>query len=187
MSMTTSAAKVAVTMVNGGLTTEHYASLLEMLEQVLNHSGEAIFKDFMRLALPRVIERWKRGREQEAIMDQDQSRLLHDYELCSGCELIANERYRQIKREGFTEAHDDEHKESELLWAAVCYAAPKDIFRLDPENDPFDPWPWAGDWDKRKKHGVIKRLVIAGALIAAELDRLQRIEAGNLKAAEESA
>ena len=36
-----------------------------------------------------------------------------------------------------------------------------------------DGWPWSKDWDKRKKHDQMRSLVIAGALIAAEIDRLQ--------------
>lgn len=35
-----------------------------------------------------------------------------------------------------------------------------------------DAWPWDKKWDKRRKHDKVRSLVIAGALIAAELDRL---------------
>lgn len=35
-----------------------------------------------------------------------------------------------------------------------------------------DAWPWDSRFDKRKKHNKIRSLVIAGSLIAAELDRL---------------
>lgn len=51
----------------------------------------------------------------------------------------------------------------------------------------FDPFPahWHGEYteagidlDKRKKHSRLRQLVIAGALIAAEIDRVQRAEAG---------
>lgn len=38
-----------------------------------------------------------------------------------------------------------------------------------------DGWPWGKEWDKRKKHDKIRSLVIAGALIAAELDQLNKI------------
>ena len=52
----------------------------------------------------------------------------------------------------------------------------------------FDPFPsdWCGEysqdgtnWDKRKKHSRLRQLVIAGALVAAEIDRLQRATAAN--------
>lgn len=39
-----------------------------------------------------------------------------------------------------------------------------------------DGWPWDVEWDKRKKHDMRRSLVIAGALIAAELDRLNSID-----------
>lgn len=35
-----------------------------------------------------------------------------------------------------------------------------------------DGWPWEESWDKREKHDMLRSLVIAGALIAAEIDRL---------------
>lgn len=37
-----------------------------------------------------------------------------------------------------------------------------------------DGWPWGEEWDKREKHDLMRSLVIAGALIAAEIDRLQK-------------
>ena len=113
----------------------------------------------------------------------------------NGAKLIAAERERQIKREGWTAEHDDEHSKGEMAIAAACYASPKPLFvhekrmvqmnssRGADENcyvydrrlveDYFDPWPW--DEDKRNKHDRLRQLVIAGALIAAEIDRLQRL------------
>lgn len=35
-----------------------------------------------------------------------------------------------------------------------------------------DAWPWDSKWDKREKHNTLRSLVIAGALIAAEIDRI---------------
>ena len=107
-----------------------------------------------------------------------------------GTDLIVAERRRQIEKEGWTAEHDDEHDGGELAWAAVCYAAPDMVYAADNiEADETgvdlrlrDPWPWDETWDKRKKHGRknrgrIRQLQIAGALIAAELDRLLREEA----------
>jgi hypothetical protein len=37
-----------------------------------------------------------------------------------------------------------------------------------------DPWPWEPEWDKRGSGDRMRDLVKAGALIAAEIDRLQR-------------
>lgn len=114
----------------------------------------------------------------------------------SGIERIAAERARQVSAEGWTPEHDDRHLESELAFAAICYAAPTRIkaelvIRKPsncgcreancPHESMFgeiqwsDPWPWDKVWDKRKKHDEIRRLEIAGALIAAEIDRLLRL------------
>lgn len=89
----------------------------------------------------------------------------------TGADLIAAERQRQMVKEGWTPEHDAEHMSGELAWAAVCYAAPKSVY----VDGGAEPWPWAKEWDKRDKHDRQRRLVIAGALIAAEIDRLQRL------------
>lgn len=92
----------------------------------------------------------------------------------SGIARISAERARQIGGEGWSAAHDDEHAEGEMAWAAVCYAAPGKVYRV--ASGPYDPWPWERHWDKRTKHDRIRQLTIAGALIAAEIDRLLRVE-----------
>ena len=103
--------------------------------------------------------------------------------MSKGIKLIAAERKRQIEQEGWTPKHDDQHTFGQLSVAAACYAVAgvvrpgdSDWLRVvDPRGN--DAWPWMKKWDKRRKHVRIRRLVIAGALIAAEIDRLNR-EAG---------
>ena len=107
----------------------------------------------------------------------------------TGIEMIAEERARQVAVEGWSPEHDKQHTSGELAWAAVCYAAPAPIFiqMRGPLRVAFvDPWPseWASRWDKRpKKAGSyalaepteaerLRMLIKAGALIAAEIDRL---------------
>lgn len=91
----------------------------------------------------------------------------------NGIESIAAERRRQIEVEGWTPEHDDEHDSGELAAAAACYT----VAAIDPEGiTPLDqlpiPWPWAPEWYKpANPRGA---LVKAGALIAAEIDRLDR-------------
>lgn len=117
----------------------------------------------------------------------------------TGAELIAAERKRQIEREGWTPEHDDEHTDGSLALAAVCYATPVLLYQHDPFALGFvfaDPWPesWSDGWDKRYAYGERKDnpgnmppdpatytederldlLVKAGALLAAEIDRLLR-------------
>lgn len=98
-----------------------------------------------------------------------------------GVEVIRAERERQLRDKGYSPEHDDEHDLGELALAAALYALPYDA-KVGPEpllkQDDFialhialetgcgfyvDPEP-----DK------LRRLAKAGALIAAEIDRLKR-------------
>ncbi len=112
----------------------------------------------------------------------------------TGAERIAKERLRQIEQEGWTPDHDDDHCRSEMTRAAICYAASAaelDVYQKRGYRGSVtfsDPWPddWSINWDKRprlrsgqfkldnKVHVRIRMLEKAGALIAAEIDRLLR-------------
>lgn len=108
----------------------------------------------------------------------------------TGIERIAAERLRQVTAEKFDAQHDQEHKKNELAWAAVCFAAPDRVYTKKDFATSIafdDPWPWEAQWDKRPrpsqgnfpepekatKKQRIDLLTKAGALIAAEIDRLQ--------------
>jgi hypothetical protein len=115
-----------------------------------------------------------------------------------GAQLIVLERERQLTHKGWTTEHDDGHTGEQLAMAAACYATP-DLIRIKTERIAnttsfTDPWPWdsnTGCNDMRPRRGNvilpnsvwtenapldrIRQLVKAGALIAAEIDRLQRI------------
>ena len=86
-----------------------------------------------------------------------------------GAALIAAERSRQITTEGWTPEHDAEHIHGELRDAAIAYLMATDDRAGD---NAIDIWPWHESWWKPKD--PISNLVRAGALIAAEIDRLQR-------------
>lgn len=117
----------------------------------------------------------------------------------SGAERIAAERRRQVEEEGWTAEHDEMHVRGELALAAVCYAAPERVYverRTELGAVSFiDPWPFRPlpharghtDWDKRKamrkgnyplwpdeqtQEQRVELLTKAGALIAAEIDRI---------------
>jgi hypothetical protein len=105
----------------------------------------------------------------------------------TGIELIAAERRRQLEEEGWTAEHDDQWKSGELARAAACYALlPKD--RHESKLDKYFTsyfswskilrklWPWGMDWYKPTPENRIRELEKAGALIAAEIDRLLRLE-----------
>ena len=90
---------------------------------------------------------------------------------------IAAERKRQIDQEGWHPSHDDAHSNGELAGAAACYAMhgvsiQNVALRQGVKAMVRDLWPWAQSWwkptDRRRD------LVKAGALIAAEIERLDR-------------
>jgi hypothetical protein len=110
----------------------------------------------------------------------------------NGAERIAAERKRQVEEEKWSPGHDDTHDYGELAWAAVCYAAPDLVFERKEYATEIrftDPWPWDEEYDKRPMDGNtvlvnatlptedrIRQLEKAGALIAAEIDRLLRVK-----------
>ena len=92
---------------------------------------------------------------------------------------IAAKRMRQILVEGFDAAHDDQHDRGELALAAACYAlATTDCTDKSLVHESL--WPFERKWWKPK--GRRHNLEVAGALLAAELDRLQRIDEGGIDA-----
>jgi hypothetical protein len=88
--------------------------------------------------------------------------------MIAALDAIAAERVRQIGVEGCSPEHDDEqHSGGELADAAACYARGKQMSGV---------WPWTDEWwkpgsDRRRQ------LVKAGALIVAEIERLDRAAA----------
>lgn len=94
-------------------------------------------------------------------------------------EDIATERQRQIDVEGWTTSHDDDHGNAQLARAAAAYAIHTaaetyvdPLSRLRVQNFAKEAWPWADDWFK--PGDARRNLVKAGALIAAEIERLDR-------------
>lgn len=87
-------------------------------------------------------------------------------------DLIAIERKRQVDGEGYDPAHDDAHRDGEILAAADCYVANVRMtcgYRAD--GVPVG-WPWEpGYW---KPKDAVRDYVRAGALMVAERERLER-------------
>jgi hypothetical protein len=97
----------------------------------------------------------------------------------TGIERIAAERKRQIEEEGFTAKHDDQWKNGQLAMAAASYACVPDYYEWDTEDSFLDPpkiWPFDSFWWKPRRFDRIRELEKAGALVAAEIDRLLRTE-----------
>jgi hypothetical protein len=99
----------------------------------------------------------------------------------TGIELIAAERKRQIREEGFTAEHDKGQYQNQLSRLAACYAIPENLRQYLDEKHGYAfsfliPYGWLGRWFKPDLNNRIRELEKAGALIAAEIDRLQRLE-----------
>jgi hypothetical protein len=88
---------------------------------------------------------------------------------------IVAERRRQIEAEGWTPEHDDEHGAGEMAAAAAAYAFSAATEGRYYAADPLGFWPWDAKWWKPK--GARRDLVRAGALIVAEIERLDRAAA----------
>ena len=116
--------------------------------------------------------------------------------ISNACRDVIAERQRQIEKEGWKPEYDDEHSDGSLAMAAVSYALPvtergtKEVAHHhewsgcarydDSAWTPVGsaavpiPWPWDGQYwkpgDRRRE------LVKAGALILAEIERLDRAD-----------
>ncbi len=114
-------------------------------------------------------------------------------ELTGAARDVLTERTRQVTAEGCTAEHDDEHDQGDLAAAASAYA----LFAADELNpysqgygtyrdEPPEMWPWheglcgRGEGPEKTKPAWWKptaprhALVKAGALILAEIERLDR-------------
>ena len=109
----------------------------------------------------------------------------------TGIDLIIEERKEQIEKHGWTHEHDDdEHSAGQLAYAAAQCASPEIIYQKEELKgainfDILDYWTWELP---TKHHGnVLKdnfdcsnkqrihQLKVAGALCAAEIDRINRL------------
>jgi len=100
----------------------------------------------------------------------------------TGAALIVAERVRQICEEGWTPEHDAGHMPDDLARAATCYAMPsrmrQEILTREYTADTLDKdwpisiWNWGEECWKPTPDDRVRELVKAGALIAAEIDRI---------------
>lgn len=120
--------------------------------------------------------------------------------LTSAAVDVLNERKRQIEAEGWTPEHDDTHNQGDLALAAAVYASPVNIYRkkfVAGGVSFLDPFPW--DYGKHYEYGENRPtgrnygsnvppdpstynyeerrdlLVKAGALVLAEIERIDRL------------
>jgi hypothetical protein len=100
-------------------------------------------------------------------------------DLCSACAGVAiaheilEERFRQSEEEGYSVAHDDAHRHGELAMAAAALAS---FATYSEERRAGHAWRsplWPAGWEWKPKDRR-RDLIRAGALIIAELERLDR-------------
>lgn len=88
-----------------------------------------------------------------------------------GAAGIIAERRRQIEEEGYANPHDDKWQADQLIGAAMSYLHAE----LHGSTKQPPMWPWlAHYWKPQDRRRNLER---AGALIAAELSRMDRLEA----------
>ncbi|MCC3679189.1 hypothetical protein LLE81_00060 [Staphylococcus epidermidis] len=109
---------------------------------------------------------------QEALRGHCQTYMAGAPLLSTAARDVLAERNRQITAEGWTPAHDDEHSEGEMADAAGCYAHAAAGWNTYSARD---RWPWSLKWWKPSTPR--RDLVKAGALILAEIERLDRAAA----------
>lgn len=89
---------------------------------------------------------------------------------------VLTERRRQTEIEGWTPAHDDEHRDGSLATAAACYAHPRGlggVYEVPQRPVPLD-WPWeVAAWRPKDRR---RNLVRAAALLLAEIERIDRAD-----------
>lgn len=95
--------------------------------------------------------------------------------------LITDERERQFAN-GYTTQHDDLHARGQIASAAESFAAAAACQARGnsvdtAERAAINIWPW--DNEPKVESDPIRNLVKAAALIVAEIERLQRLEAEN--------
>jgi hypothetical protein len=104
----------------------------------------------------------------------------HSWTASAGVLLIADKARTNREHKGYTPEHDDLHDLSELIHAALAYAnvallqdykGDNELAKERPTHWPFEPDAWKPSDDP------IRNLVHAGALIVAEIERLQRAQA----------
>jgi len=103
------------------------------------------------------LDGWLRASEQQAARD------------------VLDERRRQVEVEGWTPEHDDEHAACEMADAAAAYAL--HYSGWSEGGRPVEVWPadWSNKWWKPSTPR--RDLIKAGALILAEIERIDRAAA----------
>jgi len=155
----------------------------EGLRAALEHDIACLRQSAKEYAEYRNEKKRQRGRSQAEEADHLQALLdvnppatpVQDEVGEDGAALIAAERRRQVEAEGWTPEHDDQHDQGELAQAAAAYALHAGAGLSKRVYEAERLWPFTDGW--KPSANEVRELVKAGALIAAEIDRLQRLDA----------
>lgn len=146
-----------------------YGMKFQRVQDALKHQS-LLHKSQLEAAEKRIAElrEWNAGLAQESCIQQQRIAELEARAFNPAILDVIAERQRQKVVEGWTSEHDDQYGKSQLLWASSCYV----LNTIQPFNRiPMD-WPWAPEW--WKPTGPRRDLVKAGALILAEIERIDR-------------
>lgn len=118
-------------------------------------------------ALPELIERVRGAEKAAQAADNEVARLQDLMRYGEGIPWrdLVNERVRQISEKCYSREHDDSHTNSEIAQAAADYAMPGQ-----------SSVPGVGWASKKSEIPRREQLVRAGALIIAEIERLDRLD-----------
>lgn len=164
----------------------HYAVTAEMEIAALRQRIAEL--DFIRTSADKVQREFADelgcAGDNESILQaiEDLKQLAGSRTLTAATADVLAERKRQVSVEGWTPSHDDSHKNNEMAFAAACYAfhaaaASWDLEDCGTEYDSHPApksWPWEPEWWKPKSARA--DLVRAGALILAEIERIDRAD-----------
>lgn len=91
---------------------------------------------------------------------------------------VLAERKRQIEREGYNSEHDDDHDDGAIAAMAAYYAMPAGVREWPATDtgygDTFGEAIVPGDWIVKDYGSRRRELVVAAALLLAEIERLDR-------------
>lgn len=114
-------------------------------------------------------------------MNDELAKMRQAVGLTSAVRSVIAERQRQVVVEGWSAEHDDKHDSGELAGAAACYARHTNargwVFaqgRYSAYRNEPPPSAWPFDFDAWKPTNPRRDLVKAGALILAEIERMDR-------------
>jgi hypothetical protein len=116
------------------------------------------------------------------MLDRDESARVYGLNRTDGREaiqMIDEERRRHVAK-GFSSDHDDGLDKGQLGHLAACYAAGSTDVTVLTKHETSALWPSAWESQLLTAPTRLRQLVIAGALIVAEIERLQRARPAEL-------